>query len=1153
MSAVGNKLFLPANKQQKRPPKSQPLTDGNQNQPNQATGSNGGLQKSSQIQTGNTESDTSSQRSSIGDVSTTSRDTLSPPDIISRTPTSENRLTRSPDTMVPSYIGMNQSQLTRGPSKSSSSTSLNSDILESQYNNQEEILHLTREVRQFQEALGAMRGIFSEDEELTESIQCKIQEQLKELLCILRSTLNRYPALTTQEINSSSLHLIKQVEGLFNDLNVPDKSKYFNAVDELASSFSTSVSEYLMGDVEQQYSASPILNAKSYDTIISGLNNNTESGLGPHSHLDVTEGRAFAVSSVCKEELEKTLFEVDQGVEIALDRAKVWSKYAKDIINFVEKRMHYQMEYTKNLAKLAMTTKPILKQGRFLAFQTAFICSLDQDVEYATNCEATCNQISGHKFVEQLEQRKLEHDKRRKEVRIRWHKMKKEMNDCKSNVEKSKQQYHTRHLEYEKARETTQRVESDALNLSGGVTNSKVEKRRKLEDEAQLRMKEAETTHKGCIAEANRKQQDMSNLKKELIIDLRESLDHCDQTMKAVTANYFQLQYTLSAPSPVQFDSLCESTKTYEPGFQFSEYVRQYKEPSSSTSTPTEHRDPFVFEPYTKSYPNKQRKHSSQSIEGDRPPVSGWYLGKDKHHIALNEAWAPSVVVEDPNSTSGSSNHESSPSASPRNSRPLKKAIGQSALSSEDELDDPSEPEIRSPNMLPASFKNITLSKAALTHNIRKLLGPSKCRECDGYLYFNGAECADCGLACHRKCLEILAIQCGKKRIPGRMNVFGVPLQEHLKLTNRDVPFILTKCISAMEEKYMDIKGIYRCPGLKLKVEKLCQTFENGGDLVDLSETSPHLISNVLKHYLRQLPEPLLTSKFYPQFHTLARESRELKLPLDDPKSVNKLKDIIHQLPLANYLSLKELFLHLKRVTLHEKRNGMTASNLGIVFGPNLIKDSAHDILSALVNMPDNNRAVELLIHNAQIFNVDDTPVEDIMSSSNNPSSPRIKHSSLNQSSNNSTDDRGSKKKRKPFKLRTPQTEESDGDDESGYLESGVWVGDNINCKQDLLTPTPTPPPRKTNSPKQKRLGSPSAVVFRSKVSPSQEHNRLSAPPPVNIVRHQEVERSMSAPIDESSSHSEGLPGMVSVPTSPSETLGLKPSPGSKRREPRFV
>lgn len=58
----------------------------------------------------------------------------------------------------------------------------------------------------------------------------------------------------------------------------------------------------------------------------------------------------------------------------------------------------------------------------------------------------------------------------------------------------------------------------------------------------------------------------------------------------------------------------------------------------------------------------------------------------------------------------------------------------------------------------------------------------------------------------------------------------------------------LTRCSSSSSSQ-----GIYRVNGVKTRVEKLCQAFENGKELVELSQCSPHDISNVLKLYLRQV------------------------------------------------------------------------------------------------------------------------------------------------------------------------------------------------------------------------------------------------------------------------------------------------------------
>ena len=172
------------------------------------------------------------------------------------------------------------------------------------------------------------------------------------------------------------------------------------------------------------------------------------------------------------------------------------------------------------------------------------------------------------------------------------------------------------------------------------------------------------------------------------------------------------------------------------------------------------------------------------------------------------------------------------------------------------------------------------MSKAAKTHTFRTLKTPSRCRECDSYVYFQGADCVECGLTSHKKCLETLALQCGHKRLPRKMNTFGVDLAQHLAETGASIPHLVTKCIDEIDGRGTNVKvrawpgwrfcialqGIYRVSGVKSRVEKLCQAFENGAQLVDLTEALPNVVANVLKLYLRQLPEPLLTYRLYADF-----------------------------------------------------------------------------------------------------------------------------------------------------------------------------------------------------------------------------------------------------------------------------------------------
>ncbi|KAG8126832.1 hypothetical protein E2320_022058 [Naja naja] len=187
---------------------------------------------------------------------------------------------------------------------------------------------------------------------------------------------------------------------------------------------------------------------------------------------------------------------------------------------------------------------------------------------------------------------------------------------------------------------------------------------------------------------------------------------------------------------------------------------------------------------------------------------------------------------------------------------------------------------------------------------------------------------AQCYLACHKKCLETLAIQCGHKKLQGKLQIFGRDFAQASHSGSDGVPFIVKKCISEIERRAMKTKGIYRVNGVKSRVEKLCQAFENGKELVELSQASPHDISNVLKLYLRQLPEPIMPFRMYNSLMGLAKETlqsrsdsrtgRSTGEPVDmssetEKAMVTKLKELLKELPAKNLATLKCITQHLKR------------------------------------------------------------------------------------------------------------------------------------------------------------------------------------------------------------------------------------------------
>jgi hypothetical protein len=83
--------------------------------------------------------------------------------------------------------------------------------------------------------------------------------------------------------------------------------------------------------------------------------------------------------------------------------------------------------------------------------------------------------------------------------------------------------------------------------------------------------------------------------------------------------------------------------------------------------------------------------------------------------------------------------------------------------------------------------------------------------------------------------------------------------------------------------------------------------------------------------------------------------------------AIQELKELVCKLPHHHYLTLAMLMQHLQRVAHDADINNMPPSNLGIVFGPTLLRTAEGSAsLNSLVDTVHQTRAIELMIANAQ-------------------------------------------------------------------------------------------------------------------------------------------------------------------------------------------
>uniref|UniRef100_A0A8C4EKY1 Rho GTPase activating protein 42a n=1 Tax=Dicentrarchus labrax TaxID=13489 RepID=A0A8C4EKY1_DICLA len=115
-------------------------------------------------------------------------------------------------------------------------------------------------------------------------------------------------------------------------------------------------------------------------------------------------------------------------------------------------------------------------------------------------------------------------------------------------------------------------------------------------------------------------------------------------------------------------------------------------------------------------------------------------------------------------------------------------------------------------------------------------------------------------------------------------------------------------------------------------------------------------ITSGLKNYFRCLAEPLLTYRLHKEFIKAAK--------YDDQKyRVRAIHALVHKLPEKNRAMLDLLTNHLHNVSSHSDQNLMTVSNLGMIFGPTLMR-SQEETVAAMMNIKFQNIVVEIIIEN---------------------------------------------------------------------------------------------------------------------------------------------------------------------------------------------
>ncbi|EPB92266.1 hypothetical protein HMPREF1544_00835 [Mucor circinelloides 1006PhL] len=173
-------------------------------------------------------------------------------------------------------------------------------------------------------------------------------------------------------------------------------------------------------------------------------------------------------------------------------------------------------------------------------------------------------------------------------------------------------------------------------------------------------------------------------------------------------------------------------------------------------------------------------------------------------------------------------------------------------------------------------------------------------------------------------------------------SLFGSPLVTALARSSfttpsgLSIPGILARCFHEIEEKGLDIEGIFRKSGSAAAVNQLQAQFEENHNpfLVKIPSTmSTHSLAALFKRYLQQLPEPVIPRSYQSLFIDIFDEEKCSKETLK-----RRLKEICKTLPHEHLHLLQFLFEVAHSIQQHQDKNQMSIESLAIIFAPTCVR-----------------------------------------------------------------------------------------------------------------------------------------------------------------------------------------------------------------------
>lgn len=185
------------------------------------------------------------------------------------------------------------------------------------------------------------------------------------------------------------------------------------------------------------------------------------------------------------------------------------------------------------------------------------------------------------------------------------------------------------------------------------------------------------------------------------------------------------------------------------------------------------------------------------------------------------------------------------------------------------------------------------------------------------------------------------------------------------------IPYIVTDIIVELKRRHAEkLEGLFRLNGSDTQIKLLIDEMDKG-KVKDWSKyTDVHTIATALKRYFRTMAanDPIIPFRLYNQIIEVGK--------LKEDQMVKELKAIYTKLDPTRYHTYSYLMKYLNHISKFSSINKMTAKNLGVCFGPNIIVSDHPDNPQALNDSIVVVNIIENTVKNYdKIFNPDELTV----------------------------------------------------------------------------------------------------------------------------------------------------------------------------------